>query len=158
MLFNKLRGHLLQGSTNFATARRKGPHHLIINADDFVHGLLPIQRPRLKLQAGQLGDILLNQRVIKFRGLDTVRINHASINRRPLTIGALNPVGNHDVIVQVRVSRARVPVTKFCADHTRRRLNLTHTVAATAGHHNVLLQMTNHVLNGTLMRRLNALA
>ena len=114
-----------------------------------------VLHPGLELQTRQLRDVFLDFTVIKLRAFDPVLIQNSAINRRPFIIRTLNPVGNHHVIVQVRIACAGVVMTEFRTNNPAFGVDLPYPVMAPPGHNHGVFKVPHHVLNCVLMSSFN---
>ena len=96
-----------------------------------------VLHPGLELQTRQLRDVFLDFTVIKLRAFDPVLIQNSAVDRRPFIIRAFNTVGNHDVIVQVRIACTGVVVTEFRANNPAFSVDLPDAIMAPPGHNHI---------------------
>ena len=128
--------HPVKFSANIAAPGGKSTHHLVANANDFMDRFA-VLHPGLELQTRQLRDVFLDFTVIKLRAFDPVLIQNSAVNRRPFIICAFNTVGNHDVIVQVRIACPGVVVTEFRTNNSAFGVDLPYPVMAPPGHNHI---------------------
>ena len=117
-----------------------------------------VLHPGLELQTRQLRDVFLDFTVIKFAAFDPVLIQNSAVNRRPFIILTFNTVGNHHVIVQVRIACAGVVMTEFRTNNSAFGVDLPDAIMTPPGHNHGVFKVPHHVLNRVLMSSFNVLA
>ncbi len=138
--------------------RRAGGERGDLTAGDpsQLEDLFPTRLNGGELQAQTVVDVVHDPRVVQLRCGDAVLVDHPPVQGGPPPVNTLHPVGDHQVIVQVRVTVTRVIVSELRGHKALVGVDLLDPTTATTGVDRVVLQVGHDVSDGRLMGGLDA--
>ncbi|GAA1580269.1 hypothetical protein GCM10009789_37600 [Kribbella sancticallisti] len=169
-------GCLLPKDVHFASARRVGRVSAFLEkrgqvrldllgsgrelGDEFVGYGVDVERrialgtafAELPVHAETARQVVREEHIVDLRHGNRGAIQDATVERSPRPLRTLNPVGDNDMGVELRVAAAGVPVIERCGDQTAG-VDLRDAVLAGPGERCVLLDERQDVLDGFVMRR-----